>query len=68
MAIRMAQYGTGHGHAAGKLQSMLTHPDVECVGVYEPDGPRRSALEHADGPYADVRWFDRVEDMLGDPD
>ncbi len=68
MAIRMAQYGTGHGHAAGKLQSMSTHPDVECVGVYEPDAERRSALEHADGPFADVRWFDRVEDMLGDPD
>ncbi len=67
MAIRMAQYGTGHGHAAGKLQSMLTHPDVQCVGVYEPDAARRSALEHADGPYAGVRWFDRVEDMLGDP-
>lgn len=68
MAIRMAQYGTSHGHAAGKLQSMLTHPEVECAGVYEPDAGRRSALEHADGPYADVRWFDRVEDMLGDPD
>ena len=67
MAIRMAQYGTGHGHAAGKLQSMLTHPDVECVGVYEPDQARRAALEHGGGPYADVRWFDRVEDMLGDP-
>ncbi|MXX02465.1 MAG: Gfo/Idh/MocA family oxidoreductase [Gemmatimonadetes bacterium] len=67
MAIRMAQYGTGHGHAAGKLQSMSTHPDVECVGVYEPDAGRRSVLEHADGPYADVRWFDHVEDMLGDP-
>lgn len=67
MAIRMAQYGTGHGHAAGKLQSMLTHPDVQCVGVYEPDAARRSALEHADGPYAGFRWFDRMEDMLGDP-
>ena len=67
MAIRMAQYGTGHGHAAGKLQSMMTHPDVECVGVYEPDAARRSALEHVDGPYADVQWFGRVEDMLGDP-
>ena len=67
MAIRMAQYGTGHGHAAGKFQSMLTHPDVECVGVYEPDQARRAALEHGGGPYADVRWFDRVEDMLGDP-
>ena len=60
----MAQYGTGHGHAAGKLLSMLTHPDVECVGVYEPDETRRAALERSDGLYADVRWFDRVENML----
>ena len=67
MAIRMAQYGTGHGHAAGKLQSMLTNPDVECVGVFEPDEGRRAAMAHAGGPYEGIRWFDRVEDMLGDP-
>ena len=67
MAIRMAQYGTGHGHAAGKLQSMLTDPGVECVGVFEPDETRRASLAHAGGPYEDIRWFDRVEDMLGDP-
>ena len=67
MSIRMAQYGTGHGHAAGKLQSMLTNPDVECVGVFEPNAERRAALEHVDGPYADVRWFECAEDMLGDP-
>ncbi len=67
MAIRMAQYGTGHGHAAGKLQSMLTNPDVECVGVFEPDSERRAALERAEGPYANIRLFDRVEEILGDP-
>ena len=67
MSIRMAQYGTGHGHAAGKLQSMLTNPDVECVGVFEPDAERRAALEHVDGPFADVRWFECAEDMLRDP-
>ena len=66
MTIRMAQYGTGHGHAAGKLQSMLTDPSVECVGVFEPDESRRTALVHAGGPYAGIRWFDRVDDMLGD--
>ncbi len=67
MAIRMAQYGTGHGHAAGKLQSMSTDPGVECVGVYEPDEIRRTALAQAGGPYKGIHWFDRVEDMLGDP-
>ena len=34
--IRMAQYGTKHGHAAGKLQAMLVNPDVEVTGVFEP--------------------------------
>ena len=66
MAIGMAQYGTGHGHAAGKLQSMLINPRVECAGVFEPDKTRRAVLEHTTGPYAGIRWFDRVEDMLDD--
>ena len=35
--IRMAQYGTKHGHASGKLQAMLVNPDVEVTGVFEPD-------------------------------
>ena len=35
--IRMAQYGTKHGHAIGKLLSMAMNPDVEVVGVFEPD-------------------------------
>jgi hypothetical protein len=40
--LRMAQYGTKHGHANGKLLSMLKHPEVEVVGVYEPDAARRT--------------------------
>ena len=39
--IRMAQYGTKHGHASGKLKSMLDNPDVEVAGLYEPDTERR---------------------------
>lgn len=65
--IRMAQYGTKHGHAAGKLLSMQTNPDVEVVGVYEPDRERRKALEGTDGPFQTVRWFNSAEEMLGDP-
>ncbi len=64
--IRMAQYGTKHGHAAGVLQVMLNNPDVEFMGVYEPDPQRRKELEHANGPFRHVRWYDRKEDMLGD--
>ena len=36
MAIRMAQYGTKHGHASGKLRAMQDSADVELVGVYGP--------------------------------
>ena len=66
MTIRMAQYGTKHGHAGGKLLAMLTHPDVEVAGVYEPDAARRAALA-AVSPYDQIHWFDSAEQMLGDP-
>ena len=64
--IRLAQYGTGHGHAAGKLAAMLNNPDVEVAGVYEPDAERRRRLAGRQGPYGDVHWFADVDEMLGD--
>lgn len=64
--IRMAQYGTKHGHAAGKLTSMLNNPQVEVAGVYEPDTERRAALAHADGPFRHIHWFNDKRDMLDD--
>lgn len=64
--IRMAQYGTKHGHASGKLKSMLDHPQVEVVGLYEPDAERRREVEGEDGPYGQVHFFDSEEEMLGD--
>ncbi|GIV83562.1 MAG: hypothetical protein KatS3mg052_0569 [Candidatus Roseilinea sp.] len=42
--IRMAQYGTKHGHAEGKLLAMQTNPQVELAGVYEPDPAQRKRL------------------------
>ena len=65
--IRMAQYGTKHGHATGKLLSMLTNPDVEVVGVYEPDPQQRKRMQAADGPLRNVHWFDDKAEMLDDP-
>ena len=64
--IRMAQYGTKHGHASGKLRSMLTNSEVEVVGLYEPDAGRRREVEGGDGPYGQVHFFDSAEEMLGD--
>lgn len=65
--IRMAQYGTKHGHAAGVLTVMLANPDVEVVGLYEHDGDRRRELE-ASGqpPWSEVRWLDDKAEMLED--
>lgn len=65
--VRIAQYGTKHGHAAGKLQALRTNPLVACAGVYEPDPQRRAMLERADGPFAGVHWFDSERDLLDDP-
>lgn len=66
MTIRMAQYGTKHGHAGGKLLSMLKHPEVEVVGVFEPDPARRASVADQE-PYRGVHWFASAEEMLGDP-
>jgi predicted dehydrogenase len=65
--VRMAQYSTKHGHASGKLQALRSNPGVEVAGVYEPDPQRRRALEQQEGPFRGVRFFDRAEELLGDP-
>ena len=65
--LRMAQYGTKHGHAAGKLLALRRNPDVELVGVCEPDPARRNELEHAGGPFQGVRWFEDPRALLDDP-
>ena len=63
--IRMAQYGTKHGHAAGKLQAMLDSPDVEVVGLFEPDNERRAQVENS-GPFSQVTWFHTEDELLSD--
>jgi predicted dehydrogenase len=65
--LRFAQYGTKHGHAEGKLRSMLDNPAVEVVGVYEPDRERRQLLENSDSAFGRLRWFEDVREMLDDP-
>lgn len=61
--IRMAQYGTGHGHAAGKLRSMQQNGDIEVAGVYEPNAEWRA---NAGAAYDGVHWFESEQEMLGD--
>jgi predicted dehydrogenase len=66
-AIRMAQWGTGHGHAAGKLLALRSNPQVELAGVYEPDTARRGELERQEPAYRGVCWFDDPRELLEDP-
>ena len=65
--VKMAQYGTKHGHAGAVLRVMLENPDVEFAGVFEPDAERRVAISGS-APWSHVSWFDDKAEMLGDPD
>ena len=65
--LHIAQYGTKHGHASGKLLALRRNPRVEFAGVFEPDLARRWELERAGGPYAGVHWFDDAGELLDDP-
>lgn len=63
--IRMAQYGTKHGHAIGKLAAMRTNPQVELAGVFEPDLERRRELE-PQRELAGVHWFESEGEIIED--
>lgn len=62
---RWAQIGTKHGHAAGKILALQRNSNVEVAGVFEPDEERRDEVSK-DGPFADVLWFDGIEEILDD--
>lgn len=64
--LRAAQFGTGHGHADGKLTSLRSNPHVEFAGLYEPDRDRRRMLEASVPAYAGVRWLESPDEVLGD--
>jgi len=66
MPVKMAQYGTKHSHAAGKVVAMQENSDVELVGVYEPDTEHRAQLADSDTCFASVHWFESAQEMLAD--
>ena len=65
--VRIALCGTGHGHAEGKLTALRTCADVELAGVYTGPEQRRAILDRSGSSYHGVRWFDHLEEILGDP-
>ena len=64
--LRMAQIGTKHGHAQGVMQVMNEHPEVELVGVFEPDEIRRKQVEGS-ASWNQTNFLDSAEEILEDP-
>lgn len=65
--IRIAQYGTRHGHAHGKLAALRGCAEVEVAGVFEPDPARRAALDRPGSAFHGARWFTDAAELLEDP-
>ena len=63
--VRIAQWGTKHGHASGKWRALVDNPQVEAVAIYEPDAERRAAVE-GKGPYEGARFVDDPAEFLQD--
>jgi predicted dehydrogenase len=61
----MAQFGTKHGHAAGKTLAMQVNPDVELVGLFEPDSVARERARDVRA-YAGARWYESADEALAD--
>lgn len=64
--LRIAQIGTRHGHALGKWRALCTNPDVEAVGIWEPDKVVRAAAQARAG-FAGAHWFDSAAEVYADP-
>src|SRR5205823_5974005 len=45
LPVRIGQIGTKHGHARGKWRALMTNPDVEAAGIWEPDAATRTARQ-----------------------
>lgn len=62
--IRIAQIGTGHGHA-GKLSVYRQSPDYEVIGIAEPD-PMLKQRAQKQAAYRDLPWME-VDELLNQP-
>jgi predicted dehydrogenase len=62
--IRCGILGTGHAHAAGKLNVLRKSGDWEVVGVCEPDQEWRARSQSLE-PFASARWVSEA-DLLKD--
>ena len=63
--IRMAQYGTKHPHASGKLRALLQDHFVEVAGVFEEDPEQRAKVKDEEA-YQGLKWYEDLSEMLSD--
>lgn len=63
--IKIAQIGTGHPHASGKMSVFRHSPDFEVVGVAEPDPGMRSRAKKS-SVYGDLPFLS-VDRLLNAP-
>ena len=65
--VKIGQIGTGHGHAAGKMETLRSLPDeYEVVGIAEPNERLREAAE-TNPAYRGLTWMTQ-EQLLNLPD
>lgn len=63
--IRIAQIGTAHSHAVGKMEAIRALPDLyEVAGIAEPDEKRRTSAEKA-AAFTGLSWRSETE-LLAD--
>lgn len=66
--IRIAQVGTTHGHASGKMKSFRKLADYyEVVGIFEPDAEKKKQAIQKD-TYKGLHWFESLEQLLNAKD
>jgi predicted dehydrogenase len=61
--VRVGVAGTVHGHVTGFMRQVQNRPEMEVVGVYEPDAALRDAFRARYAIPAD-RMFASLEDLL----
>ena len=63
--VRLAMLGASHSHAGGKTRWLRDLPDVDFVGVYEPNLAVRTKRTF-ELEYQHVRWIESIENILSD--
>ncbi len=61
--LRMVMYGIGHSHSPGKYRAMCSDPNVDVVGVCEPEAGTRDRVG-SDTAFDGATWIDDPKSFL----